>query len=102
MNTKRVKFGGRQLGTPNRTSSETKEALQAILSKEIEHIPTLLNELSPKDKLDALIKLMPYIIPKQTEVINPDATQNVRPIIVSLGRGIDPDAIEHYPIEYDN
>ena len=35
---------------------------------------------------------MPYIIPKQSEVINPDAPQNVRPItILHLGNGVNPE-----------
>jgi hypothetical protein len=91
----RIKSGGRKLGVQNKTSAETKEALQAILNKEFANIPELLEQLTPKDKLDALIKMMPYIVPKQTEVINPESNQTVRPItILNIGNGINPEA-EH-------
>lgn len=92
----RQKTGGRKIGVQNKTSAETKEALQAILNKEFTNIPELLEQLTPKDKLDALIKMMPYIIPKQTELIQPENTQAVRPIIIDLGSGINPN-LEYLP-----
>lgn len=45
-----------------------KEILSKILIDEIEAIPEHLNQLSDKDRLDKIIKLMPYILPKQKEI----------------------------------
>jgi len=61
------KFGGREQGTPNKITKSLKEALKAILEKEINEIPEYLQHLEPKEKLEIIIKLMPYVIPKEME-----------------------------------
>jgi 23S rRNA C2498 (ribose-2'-O)-methylase RlmM len=63
-----IKTGGRTKGTVNRTTKETKEILQKIISNDLDNISDLLNKLEPKQRIDAVIKLLPYIVPKQTEV----------------------------------
>jgi 23S rRNA C2498 (ribose-2'-O)-methylase RlmM len=63
-----IKTGGRAKGTPNRTTTETKELLQNIVSKELDNIVVLLEKLEPKERIDAIIKLLPYIVPKQQEI----------------------------------
>lgn len=60
---------GRPKGSLNKTSAETKEILQSIVSKELDNLEELLNKLEPKEKIDAIIKLLPYVIPRQTETI---------------------------------
>lgn len=55
---------GRPAGTPNKLTIELREALKTALSGEIERIPEYLNSLDEKDKLEALSKFMPYILPK--------------------------------------
>ena len=67
-NTTGTKFGGRTKGTPNRTTAETKELIQNVVSNELDNITELLNKLEPKERIDAVIKLLPYIVPKQSEV----------------------------------
>jgi hypothetical protein len=59
---------GRPKGTPNRTTAETKELLQKIVSKELDKIGNLLDKLDPLERVNAIIKLLPYIVPKQSEV----------------------------------
>jgi hypothetical protein len=63
-----IKTGGRQKGVLNRTTSETKEVLKKIVNKELNGINSLLEKLEPKERIDALIKLLPYIVPKQNEI----------------------------------
>ena len=63
-----IKTGGRTKGTPNRNTTETKELLQKIVSNELDNITDLLEKLEPKERIDAVIKLLPYIVPKQSEV----------------------------------
>jgi hypothetical protein len=63
-----IKTGGRAKGTPNRTTAETKELLQSIVSNELDNILVLLQKLEPKERIDAVIKLLPYIVPKQQEI----------------------------------
>ena len=63
-----IKTGGRTKGTLNRTTAETKELLQKIVSNELDNISDLLAKLEPKERIDAVIKLLPYIVPKQSEI----------------------------------
>ena len=65
---KGIKTGGRTAGTVNKTTAETKELLQKIVSNELDHIEGMLNKLEPKERIDAVIKLLPYIVPKQQEI----------------------------------
>lgn len=67
-NTTGQKFGGRTKGTPNRTTKETKEMLQKIVSKEIDNLGEMLEKLEPLERVNAIAKLLPYIVPKQSEV----------------------------------
>jgi hypothetical protein len=62
------KTGGRVAGTPNRTTKETKELLQKIVTKEIDNLGELLEKLEPLERVNSIAKLLPYIVPKQSEV----------------------------------
>lgn len=67
---KRVKTGGRKAGTPNKTTTETKVVLQKVLSTEIDKLGALLKQLEPIERVNAISKLLPYILPRQNEVKN--------------------------------
>lgn len=67
-NTTGKKFGGRTKGTANRTSSNTKELLQKIVGKELDKLGFLLEKLEPIERVNAIAKLLPYIVPKQSEI----------------------------------
>jgi|GEM_PF-407491 hypothetical protein len=67
-NTTGKKFGGREKGTPNKLTAELRSALKDVLYEEIEQIPHRLDELEAKDRLEQLIKLMPYVFPKVQSV----------------------------------
>ena len=58
------KFGGREKGTPNKLTKELRSALKDVLYDEIEQIPHRLDELETKDRLELLVKLMPYVFPE--------------------------------------
>lgn len=70
MNNTGQKFGGRTKGTPNKTTKELKEALQSIVNAEIKALPALLSELETKDRLNLLTKLLPFVLPKESEQMN--------------------------------
>jgi hypothetical protein len=59
---------GRPKGAVNKTTSETKELIQKIVSNELEGIADLLEQLPAKERVDAVIRLLPYIVPKQNEI----------------------------------
>jgi hypothetical protein len=62
------KYGGRQKGTPNRMTKELRSVLKDILYQELEQIQEHLEALNSKERVELLIKLMPYILPKVTSI----------------------------------
>jgi len=68
MNTTGKKFGGRKKGTPNKMTKELRSTLKDVLFREIEEIEDRLDLLDLKDRLELLIKLMPYALPKVTSI----------------------------------
>ena len=58
------KYGGRKAGTPNKLTKELRAALKNILHQEIELLPEHFNKLEPKDRLELLVKLLPFALPK--------------------------------------
>ena len=67
-NTTGKKYGGRQKGTPNRMTKELRTLLKDILYQELEQVRERLELLEPKERIELLIKLMPYVLPKTTSV----------------------------------
>lgn len=61
---KGIKTGGRLPGTPNKLTKELRAALKNILHQEIELLPDHFNKLEPKDRLELLVKLLPFALPK--------------------------------------
>ncbi len=65
---KGTKTGGRGQGTPNRLTKELRAALKEIIFQEFTALPDRLEKLKPKDRLELLTKLLPYILPKVESV----------------------------------
>ncbi|MBK7524388.1 MAG: hypothetical protein IPI53_09560 [Saprospiraceae bacterium] len=51
-------------GITNKTASQIKELLTAIVNNEIDTLTERFNNLTDKERLEILIKLMPYVLPK--------------------------------------
>lgn len=51
---------------------DLREHLKTIFQKEIEKLPETLENLEPKERLNILCKMMPFILPK-TESVKHDA-----------------------------
>ena len=66
-NTTGKKYGGRELGTPNKLTKELKQAINNVIYQEMELITDHINKIEPKERLDLLVKLLPYVIPKATQ-----------------------------------
>ena len=67
-NTTGNKYGGRQKGTPNRITKELRSLLKDVMYDEIGALQERLDALNPKERVELLIKLMPYALPKVTSV----------------------------------
>jgi hypothetical protein len=61
---KGIKTGGREAGTPNRLTKELRAALKNILHQEIELLPDNFQKLEARDRLELLVKLLPFALPK--------------------------------------
>jgi hypothetical protein len=62
------KTGGRVAGTPNKVTSELRKTLKAIVASELESLPGTLGELPARERLDLLIKLLPFCMPKVNQI----------------------------------
>ena len=56
--------GGRTAGTENKTTKETRAVLKEVINNELLNIESLLCVLQPKERLELVIKLMPFVLPK--------------------------------------
>ena len=63
-NTTGNKYGGRQKGTPNKLTKELRSVLKEVIYNELDNIEERLDQLEPKQRLELVIKLMPYVFPK--------------------------------------
>ena len=78
-------LNGRPKGSLNKSTAETKELLQKIVSNELEGIAERLEKLDNKERIDAVIKLLPYIVPKQSEIsIDTEYRNNFQPLTITL------------------
>ena len=59
-----VKTGGRQRGTPNRVTADLRKVLKQIIAAELEALPQTLAQLPGKDRVELVLKLMPFCLPK--------------------------------------
>jgi hypothetical protein len=64
------KTGGRVAGTPNKLTSELRTVLRDMIAAEMDALPKTLEGLTAKERLDVLIKLMPFCLPKVQAVRN--------------------------------
>jgi hypothetical protein len=58
------KTGGRVAGTPNRLTKELRTVLRDMIADELDALPKTLEGLTAKERLDVVIKLLPFCLPK--------------------------------------
>lgn len=74
--TKRPKTGGRVAGKPNRITTRVRWVIAEALEREMENLPALLETLTPRERLFAIVKLAPFVLPETNnahpwDAINP-------------------------------
>ena len=69
---KGYKAGGRQKGTPNRITNDIRKRLRDIILDEIENIGPDLKLVEPKDRLNYIPKILPYVVSKNPVDKDPD------------------------------
>lgn len=77
------KTGGREKGTPNKLTQEVKEILAEVVNKELLNVGEVLESLQPKERLEIVIKMLPYVTPKLRDVeLNLNESE---PIVAQFG-----------------
>ena len=65
-----MKYGGRQKGTPNKLTKEIRTVLKDLIFEELAEIKEHLDSLEPKQRIEIVIKLIPYVLPKVESIIH--------------------------------
>ena len=77
-----IKTGGRTKGTPNKSTSEVREAIATFASANVEQMGDWLNAIdSPEKKLDLFLRAIEYHIPKLARTEHAGDKEN--PVIVN-------------------
>jgi hypothetical protein len=83
--TPRAKTGGRTRNTPNKINAKAREMVIKIIASEIEKLPDMLEELKPVDRANLLIKMLQYILPKQSKIeLEAEVNGRFTPVIVQV------------------
>ena len=61
---KRQKTGGRKKGTPNKDTKELRERISDLIDNNFDNIQSDIDSLTPEKRLDFLVKLFEYSLPK--------------------------------------
>jgi hypothetical protein len=72
---KGIKTGGREAGTPNKLTFQTRQLLVNVLADEFENLSKTLSQLTPAEKIDAICKLAKYALPTMTSLTSTIAEQ---------------------------
>lgn len=94
------RLGGRTKGTPNKVTSTVKEWLAELIDKNRKQMEKDIKQLEPRERLQVLEKLMPYVIPKQqavNAVIDYDklSEEQIDNIVAEVTKGIDGEEVEY-------
>lgn len=81
---------GRPRGSLNKVSSDVRELISQYIENELANAGALLEKLEPKERLDILCKLLPYVMTKKKE----EESQNDKVVTITF---VDPKPNEIMP-----
>lgn len=58
---------GRPMGVPNKVTSTLKERINLLIENNFEKLQSDLDKVEPRDRLNIMLKLFEYVLPKQKE-----------------------------------
>jgi hypothetical protein len=87
-NTTGKKFGGRSVGTANRTTAEIRERFQDLISNNLDQLNKDLKSLEPLHRLKMIIELSKFVVPtlKATELTADLENRNFQPITFDFSK----------------
>ena len=68
---------GRKAGTPNKATTEIKEAFQMLLEDNLEQLRVDISSLEPKERVKFMLELASFIIPKMKSVDLKEKTETI-------------------------
>lgn len=75
---------GRPKGSLNKTTQQTKKIIEKLVASELKNIDSLLEQLEPKERVDAIIKLLAYVIPKNSHIEIDAPAHQFQPITLTV------------------
>ncbi len=71
------KMGGRAKGIPNRTTSDFRAILGDFIFGQVELLPEVFGSIqSPEKRLELIIKLLPFVVPKMQDFSLENLSEN--------------------------
>lgn len=62
-----AKTGGRKKGTPNAVTARVQKGIAEIVNENLETLREDLKAMNPKNRVEAIAKLLPYVVPRKIE-----------------------------------
>jgi len=72
------KTGGRERGTPNKTTQELREMIENFINENFDVIKQDFTKLDPKDRMKIYVDILQFILPK-VQAIHMDTSEPERP-----------------------
>lgn len=88
------KTGGREAGTPNKSTKEVKEAFQAMLSNNIDNLEIWLKDIAKENPAKAfgiILKLSEFVLPKMKTIegdLKINSLEEQKKMIASIIEGL--------------
>jgi len=85
----KTKTGGRNKGTPNKTTGELREHLQTIVEGFADQVEKDLKGLPPRERVNLWLRLAEFVLPKlqRTEFVESDTSSKEKPVwIIEIPR----------------
>ena len=81
---KGIKTGGRQKGTPNKTTAELRDTIKQLINEAI--TPEFLASLTPEKRAEIIIKLLPFVLPKYTDIAQDSEGEKQPQIVINWSK----------------
>jgi hypothetical protein len=78
------KTGGRQKGTPNKTTADIRNVIHDLLSHELEYMISNLDKLPDDKRFEIILKLMPYVVPKLQPQLYHDEANTPKRLVIEI------------------
>jgi hypothetical protein len=90
----KVKTGGRKKGTPNKDTKQIRDNFQMLVEGNLEQLDQDIKSMTAKDRVKTILELSKFILPTLKAVESSSTMEaEIRPIIIHLGEGVDPNHI---------